>query len=1012
MKFFKRAKRGFTLVELVVVIAVIAILAAVSVGAYFGITDSANNSRLEQEAKAVHTNIQLVASANDSNSSLGKNGLYVYDINTFKSKLYASAGIDYTVTNDRDDLSTISGPTIYLSTAGLPNSLIEGEGPQTYKTFEYLTNQVAGKKIIVDVVSGKTKITTATFEPGDSPADPDTSTSTPVAPGTSEPITDGSTIAPTETPTTPPTSEQPIEPEQPEQAQSLDVVFEGNSITSISMYDDDVKTISVVDVVPANSLYSYTVTDDNDAFDFDFETGTIVGKGEGEGSIRFYSELFSKTITVSVTAVEATGLSVNNFTHREYFVGDSINLENVTYSLTYNKEGMEPKVVSADDVTVSHSVFNESGDVIVVFTYNGEEGQFTNTIQVTVTPISIVSFEASVATIEGTYYAGDTFDSGITFDVTYNNGDEETDLTLNDVSYDPNLVAGQTSMTFSYPKESENPKIITIKFASPVIAVELDRISVTNLGTAKTTYEVGETPSKDGLAFTAYYNNGDERLIENLELITIVTQEITADTEYITYSYTEGEITKTVNLDITVTLTKTYYFLDQDWWSGHNISPWFKIYDSNENALRVDGKGVQMELIEGSYFGLTDNQFWSIQLDMNDAEYIQIFRCFNITEEDDNFADAKTELFKVSDMSDKNLIILSKNAAWNNEENQWKEAEVSFDNYKEGDLRDVHILGLGDNGDNDWIVSDSNKLTYNLETKKYTISNINLKYNDTFKFYVSNFGEKYIDYTDISSKLGNGFASDNTSNDNIRIRLKTAGVYDLEISLDGTITFTKNSDNITFAIYGLIKGVNKWKTPINQTSRTNNVVYFNGIELNCGDEFLIGAIGYDFNNIKYSFNNIENQTGDFIENDTNIYLVKCNGKYNISLNLENDKITITSVSNTKRIYYLNPKVGNDTWDKDNARFSAYFCNGTSSAKWENMHGITIDGTKYYYVEIPDGNYKDIIFCRMNGSTTTNNWNNNLWNQTVDVALNGATSKNLYSLTKLWDGKATGNWAVL
>ena len=67
MKFFKKAKRGFTLVELVVVIAVIAILAAVSVGAYFGVTESANNSRLEQETKQIHTALKTVALAGNSN---------------------------------------------------------------------------------------------------------------------------------------------------------------------------------------------------------------------------------------------------------------------------------------------------------------------------------------------------------------------------------------------------------------------------------------------------------------------------------------------------------------------------------------------------------------------------------------------------------------------------------------------------------------------------------------------------------------------------------------------------------------------------------------------------------------------------------------------------------------------------------------------------------------------------------------------------------------------------------
>ena len=72
MKLFKKAKKGFTLVELVVVIAVIAILAAVSVGAYFGVTDSANKSACEQEAKAFHTSLMIVA--NDPSYDNYKNG--------------------------------------------------------------------------------------------------------------------------------------------------------------------------------------------------------------------------------------------------------------------------------------------------------------------------------------------------------------------------------------------------------------------------------------------------------------------------------------------------------------------------------------------------------------------------------------------------------------------------------------------------------------------------------------------------------------------------------------------------------------------------------------------------------------------------------------------------------------------------------------------------------------------------------------------------------------------------
>ena len=86
MKLFKKAKKGFTLVELVVVIAVIAILAAVSVGAYFGVTTSANNSAAEQEAKAVHTNIMLVVNQPNSGYTLDKDGKIQFaDGNTFKT---------------------------------------------------------------------------------------------------------------------------------------------------------------------------------------------------------------------------------------------------------------------------------------------------------------------------------------------------------------------------------------------------------------------------------------------------------------------------------------------------------------------------------------------------------------------------------------------------------------------------------------------------------------------------------------------------------------------------------------------------------------------------------------------------------------------------------------------------------------------------------------------------------------------------------------------------------------
>lgn len=51
----KLNKKGFTIVELVIVIAVIAILAAVMIPTFSGIVDKANKSAALSEAKAAHT---------------------------------------------------------------------------------------------------------------------------------------------------------------------------------------------------------------------------------------------------------------------------------------------------------------------------------------------------------------------------------------------------------------------------------------------------------------------------------------------------------------------------------------------------------------------------------------------------------------------------------------------------------------------------------------------------------------------------------------------------------------------------------------------------------------------------------------------------------------------------------------------------------------------------------------------------------------------------------------------
>jgi len=64
MKKMKNDNKGFTLVELIVVLVILAILAAILVPALLGYIDDAKNKQIEIHGKAVYTAAQSVASKN------------------------------------------------------------------------------------------------------------------------------------------------------------------------------------------------------------------------------------------------------------------------------------------------------------------------------------------------------------------------------------------------------------------------------------------------------------------------------------------------------------------------------------------------------------------------------------------------------------------------------------------------------------------------------------------------------------------------------------------------------------------------------------------------------------------------------------------------------------------------------------------------------------------------------------------------------------------------------------
>lgn len=130
----KLNKKGFTIVELVIVIAVIAILAAVMIPTFIGIVDKANESAALQEAKTTHTallyHFDTPEKLNELNSDTSKADAYIVvdDEYYFEVKdgvlkaLDAKPGVtlsdDATTTEDYE-LTTVKDATaeVYLYTA-------------------------------------------------------------------------------------------------------------------------------------------------------------------------------------------------------------------------------------------------------------------------------------------------------------------------------------------------------------------------------------------------------------------------------------------------------------------------------------------------------------------------------------------------------------------------------------------------------------------------------------------------------------------------------------------------------------------------------------------------------------------------------------------------------------------------------------------------------------------------------------------------------------------------------
>ena len=138
-----------------------------------------------------------------------------------------------------------------------------------------------------------------------------------------------------------------------------------------------------------------------------------------------------------------------------------------------------------------------------------------------------------------------------------------------------------------------------------------------------------------------------------------------------------------------------------------------------------------------------------------------------------------------------------------------------------------------------------------------------------------------------------------------------------------------------------------------------------------------------------------------------IHKVADNAELSISVNSSVHYYAKFVKSETKTYYFM----PNDEWKKDDARFAVYVHNSTKdNNSWYNMTYDEALSCYSFTLTLSDG-YNEVIFCRMNGSTTDNKWENCL--QQVPASFKGYVSlptdgKNFYKLDS--DGNG-GSWST-
>lgn len=232
-----------------------------------------------------------------------------------------------------------------------------------------------------------------------------------------------------------------------------------------------------------------------------------------------------------------------------------------------------------------------------------------------------------------------------------------------------------------------------------------------------------------------------------------------------------------------------------------------------------------------------------------------------------------------------------------------------------------------------------------------------------------------------------------------------------------------------WALFGDFEGTGNWVDLYMTTTTNANVVVAEDVVLAAAQGFLVRKPSTEWAD-KYAAGDINYiKANHYITTvkDGGDLCVEAAGTYDIYFNTESKVIYLMTADAdyttateqtangkepeqeepevTENVLYLKP---NSNWKIDNARFAAYFFHTGGGDAWVSMSDS--DGDGIYEGNIPTGYTfgENVIFCRMNPNTTSNNWNNK-WNQTADLVI-PTNGDNLYTVAEgAWD-KGSGTWS--